>query len=263
MLFHPKGPIADDQHQLMITAVLMMLVLAVPTLALLYFFAWRYREGGKRAIVNHHSNHGRFFSVLLWAIPSTLVLLLVSIMLPATQKLEPQKSILSTNPPLSIQVVALRWKWLFIYPEQNIATVNYVQIPVDTPVQFDLTADEAPMNSFWIPHLAGQLYAMTGHENRLNLMAETPGDYQGSAAEINGAGFAGMRFITRATSKEDFDHWVQHARQSPGVLDAVAYRKLLTPSTNNQVAFYSAAQTDLYDTILAKYAGSHHHAGGY
>ncbi len=258
-MFSPKGPIAADQHRLMMTAILIMLGLAVPTLFLLYFFAWRYREGGKRATVNHRSSNGKFFQLIFWAIPGLFVLTLMSLMLPATQKLAPQKLIASANRPLTVQVVALRWKWLFIYPEQNIATVNYVQIPVDTSVQFELTADEAPMNSFWIPHLGGQLYAMTGHQNRLNLMAEAAGDYQGSAAEINGAGFAGMRFMTRASSKADFDQWVKQVKHSPAILDTAAYNQLLLPSQNNQAAFYSTAQANLYDTIVSKYAGSHHH----
>ncbi len=260
-LFSPKGLIAADQHRLMVMATVIMLGIAIPTLAALYWFAWRYREGSKRAIVNHRSGNSKFIALLFWAMPGVVVLMLASLMLPATQRLAPQKLIAAANEPLNIQVVALRWKWLFIYPQQNIATVNYVQIPIDTPVEFNLTADEAPMNSFWIPHLGGQLYAMTGHDNRLNLMAATPGVYTGSAAEINGAGFAGMRFTTHASSNEDFEQWVQQVQQYPGVLDSAAYNTLLMPSANNQAAFYSGVQANLYDAVLHKYAGSHHHAG--
>lgn len=259
MLFSPQGQIAAQQHRLMVVSILIMLVLAVPTLGLLYYFAWRYREGGQRATVNHRSSNSKLGVLLFWALPTVTVLVLASLMLPATQKLEPQRSIESANKPLTIQVVALRWKWLFLYPEQNIATINYVQFPVNTPIQFQLTADEAPMNSFWIPHLAGQLYAMTGHNNRLNLIADMVGQYQGSAAEINGAGFAGMRFNTYASSSADFGSWVQRVKRSGSVLDDRAYRQLLVPSQNNQPVFYSQASAGLYDTILTKYAGSHHH----
>jgi cytochrome o ubiquinol oxidase subunit 2 len=180
----------------------------------------------------------------------------------ATHKLEPQKSINSDNKALTVQVVALRWKWLFIYPEQHIATVNFVQVPVDTPVEFDLTADDAPMSSFWVPHWGGQLYAMTGMTNKLNLIPTTLGDSTGSSAEINGEGFAGMKFTARASSRQDFDDWVQHVKQVPNVLDMVEYKSLLKPSENNATAFYSTTEADLYDQVLMKYMGSHdHHMG--
>ena len=153
----------------------------------------------------------------------------------------------------------MRWKWVFIYPEQQIATVNFVNVPVGTPVTFELTADEAPMSSFWIPNLGGQLYSMTGHVNRLNLMAEEAGDYPGSSAEINGAGFAGMKFTARASQPKDFDAWVQRVKQSSDVLDAASYKSLVQPSENNPAVFYSAYDNDLYDTVVTKYMGSHDH----
>ena len=185
------------------------------------------------------------------------MLLLATVMWPAAHKLAPQKLINTGLKPLTIQVIAMRWKWLFIYPQQNIATVNFVQIPTNVPVQFELTADEVPMSSFWIPHLGGQLYAMTGHVNQLNLMADTTGDFAGSSAEINGAGFAGMKFTTRASSMKDFDQWVQNVKSTSGTLDSASYEKLLAPSENNAVTFYSKAGPDIYDTMLMKYAGSH------
>jgi cytochrome o ubiquinol oxidase subunit 2 len=258
-LFNPKGLIASEQHHLMVTATFIMLGIAVPTLFLLYFFAWKYRETNQKATTNHPTGNHKFQAFVYWAIPTGIMLILASLMLPATQKLEPQRSIAASNQALTVQVVALRWKWLFIYPGHNIATVNYVQIPVDTPVQFELTADEAPMNSFWIPHLGGQLYAMTGHQNRLNLIAEKTGDYTGSAAEINGAGFAGMRFVTRVSSEQDFEHWVNETQQSNQELSVSEYEKLLHPSENNQAAFYKDPDPELYGSIITKYAGSHNH----
>ena len=156
-------------------------------------------------------------------------------------------------------MVALRWKWLFIYPEQGIATVNYVQVPTGTPVTFELTADDAPMSSFWIPNLGGMLYAMTGHVNHLNLLAETPGDYPGSSAEINGAGFAGMKFTARATSMADFEAWVRLVKPSSEVLNAAEYERLLEPSENNPAVVYASVDRDLYDKVLMKYNGAHNH----
>jgi cytochrome o ubiquinol oxidase subunit 2 len=258
-LFNPKGLIAQEQLNLMFIAVGLMLVLGIPALYILYFTAWKYRESNNKAKHEPNIRHSRFLDLGMWLIPGGLAVVLALIMIPATHKLEPNKSIAADAKPLTIQVVAMQWKWVFIYPEQNIATVNFVQIPEDTPVKFELTADEAPMTSFWIPNLGGMLYAMTGHNNQLNLIADTPGDYPGSSAEINGEGFAGMKFTARASSQGDFDKWLQKAKRSPAVLDTAEYDKLLKPSENNPTALYSATEADIYDTVLKKYMGSGSH----
>ncbi len=256
-LLNPQGLIAGEQRRLMILSVALMLEIAIPTLALFYFVAWKYRESNEKATYAPNTHHNKVVVASMWAFPFITMILLASVMWPATHKLAPQKLIDNGVDPLTIQVVALRWKWLFIYPEENIASVNFVQVPTNRPVQFELTADEAPMSSFWIPHWGGQLYAMTGHANRLNLMAETPGDYKGSSAEINGEGFAGMKFIARASSTEDFARWVQETKSSAEALDTAAYEKLLEPSENNPAAFYASAETGLYGKVLMKYGGSH------
>lgn len=259
ILFNPKGAIAEQQLWLMVFATLLILTIAIPTLIVLYSLAWEYRESNTKAAYDPDVRSGKLFVASIWALPTIFMILLGLVMWPATHKLEPRKPIAADGKPLTIQVVAMRWKWLFIYPEQGIATVNYVNIPVDTPVQFELTADEVPMSSFWIPHLGGQLYAMTGHVTSLNLIADEAGMYPGSSAEINGTGFAGMKFTAQASSDEDFERWMQDIKASSGVLDDAAYAKLLKPSEDNQVAFYGAAGSDLYDKLLMKYTGSHEH----
>ncbi len=256
VLYNPKGLIAQQQFHLMMFSTGLMLLIAVPTLTMLYFFAWKYRESNGKAVHSPQARHGKLFAASLWVIPIITLLVLTSVVWPVTHKLDPHKSIASDAKPITIQVIALRWKWLFIYPEQNIATVNYVQIPVGTPVQFQLTADEAPMNSFWIPHLGGQLYAMTGHDNRLNLMADTAGDYIGQAAEINGPGFAGMKFKAKASSQTDFDRWVEQVQQAPSQLDTAQYKRLLVPTESNPPAIYAKTDTTLYADVLAKYMAS-------
>ena len=258
-LLNPSGFIAGQQRSLMFFSVIILLAVAVPTLIMLYFFAWKYRESNTKAAYDPGVRHGKLFVFSMWAVPSFFMLVLALVMWTATHKLEHNKPIASATKPITIQVVAMRWKWLFIYPEQNIATVNFVQIPVDTPIQFELTADETPMSSFWIPHFGGQLYAMTGHSNRLNLMAEEPGDYPGSTAEINGSGFAGMKFIARVTTEQDFDLWVQEMRGSSEVLDTAEYNNLLKPSENNPAAYYSSTESTLFDNLLMKYNGAHNH----
>jgi cytochrome o ubiquinol oxidase subunit 2 len=256
-VFNPKGYIAGEQSRLIVFSVALLLTIAVPTLILLYFTAWKYRETNQKATYAPQASHGKLFAFSIWAIPSLFMLVLALVMIPETHRLDPRHQINSTNAPITIQVVAMRWKWVFIYPEQHIASVNYVQIPTNTPIVFRLTADESPMSSFWIPNLAGQMYAMTGHVNTLHLMAREPGDYPGSSAELTGAGFAGMKFIARAGTTESFDQWVDSVKSSPDVLDSAEYKHLLTPSENNQTAFYSQAGPEVFSKTLQKYAGSH------
>lgn len=260
-ILNPKGLIAEQQQELIVFTVAVLLIIAIPSLFLVYFTAWKYRESNPKTPKPSHKRHGKYLVATMWLIPTIVFVVLVSVMWPSTHLLVPQKQITSDVKPMTIQVISLRWKWLFIYPKQQIATVNFVQIPVDTPVTFEMTADEAPMSSFWIPNLGGQLYTMTSHVNRLNLMADTLGDFPGSSAEINGAGFAGMKFTARSSSMDDFNLWVAETKQSPDVLDSAMYDSLLKPSERNPVAFYSDYDNNLYDKVIIKYlgsAGSHH-----
>lgn len=268
-LFNPKGQIAEQQLDLMLLTVGVMLIIGIPAVFLFYFFAWKYRESNTKAKHEPDAKHGTLLNLGIWGIPTIFAIVLALIMWPATHRLEPQKSIAADAKPLTIQVVSMRWKWLFIYPEQKIATVNFVQIPVDTPVEFQLTGDESPMSSFWIPNLGGMLYAMNGHINELNLVADTPGDYPGSSAEINGAGFAGMKFTARAGSQEDFDRWVNRVQLTGHTLDSAKYKELLKPTENHPPALYSVTEDDLYAKVLMKYMGAGHdhqpakHEGGH
>ena len=254
-LFNSKGVIAHDQHSIMMFTVAVLLAVGIPTMCILYFTAWKYRESSPKAIHTPKASKSKTLFMGIWILPTTVMIIIASAMWPATHKLAPHNAIASDNKPLTIQVISLRWKWLFLYPDQKIASVNFVQIPVNTPVTFEMTADETPMSSFWIPNLGGQLYTMTSHVNRLNLMATTTGDFPGSSAELNGEGFAGMRFTARASSSEDFDSWVQSVKQSPAVLDAVAYQSLLVPSENNKPAFYSSLDPYIYANVISKYEG--------
>jgi cytochrome o ubiquinol oxidase subunit 2 len=260
-LFNPKGFIAHEQHSLMIFTLIVLLSIFIPTLVMFYFIAWKYRESNAKASYNPGSNDGILLGLCVWAVPIATLVVLASVMVPATHRLVPQKAIASGAKPLTIQVISLRWKWLFIYPDQKVASVNFVQLPVNTPVTFEMTADETPMSSFWIPNLGGQLYTMTSHVNRLNLMADKSGDYSGSSAEINGAGFAGMKFTARAGSVDAFDSWVQSVKQSPDELDEATYKKLLVPSEDNPSIFYSAFEPTLFANVISKYEGpgGHHH----
>jgi len=256
-VLNPHGLIATHQLSLIIFSVVVLMVIAVPSLFLFYYFAWKYRETNTKVAHESENHHGKWWVFWVWAIPCAIMLIMSVVMWIATHKLDPMRAIASKNKTLHVQVIALRWKWLFIYPDQGIATVNFLQAPVNTPIEFDLTADETPMSSFWLPNWGGQLYAMTGHSNRLNLMPTTKGDFTGASAEINGAGFDGMKFTARASSQADFNKWVTQTQQSPNILDWVEYQKLLQPSENNVAAFYSSTAPDMYDNVLMKYMGSH------
>lgn len=261
-LLNPKGAIAEEQTRLLVLTTSIMLAFAGIILFFIYFFAWKYRETNQKNIYSERAGRSKLLVTTAWVSPMIIFVILAAIMLPATQKLAPQKSIESDQDEMIVRVVALRWKWLFMYPDHDIASVNFVQIPVDTPVRFELTADEAPMQSFWIPHLGGMLYSMTEHVNPLNLMGNTIGDYQGGAAEINGHGFSGMRFTTRVSSRTDFDNWVRDVSDSSEILDAEEYARLLEPSEYHDVATYSSpTNRTLFENLVAKYAGSHDHYG--
>ena len=230
-----------------VTIIIIVLITA-------FSIAWKYREGNnvKKEYVPN-MQRGAWYYVLLWMFPLSVVLLFSVIVWKSTHALDPYKPIASQTKPLTIEVVALRWKWLFIYPQKHIATVNYIQFPVHTPVTFLLTADDAPMNSFWIPALSGQMYSMTGMETQLHILSDKAGTFNGSAAEISGQGFAGMKFVAEARSTEDFTQWVHSIQQTSKPLDAMSYAQLLKPSENNPAAFYSPVDKNLYNMIMMKY----------
>ncbi len=251
-LFEPKGIIALMERNLIITAVLVMATVAIPVFITLFVFAFKYRAGDTKSEYAPDSDHSAEYWYLWWLIPGLVILILTPVAWQTTHQLDPFKHLVSDVKPLKIQVVALQWKWLFIYPEQNIATVNYIQFPAGTPLDFELTAD-APMNSFWIPQLGGQIYAMPGMSTELHLIADEPGEFAGSAAEINGKGFAGMRFVAKATSGNDFNHWAELMKASSQTLDLDSYNILAMPSENNRPSYYSSVEAGLYDRIIQKY----------
>lgn len=248
----PQGPIALQERNLIGFAVLLSLLVVIPVFTLTALFAWRYREGNTKATYSPELDHSRVAETIWWLIPSALILILSVVAWNSSYQLDPYKPLASANPPLTIQVVALNWKWLFIYPQQHIATVNFVQFPAQTPLNFEITAD-APMNSFWIPQLGGQIYAMPGMSTQLHLMANQNGSFRGSSANISGEGFSGMNFTAKASSRSDFDQWVRSVQQSPNSLSPTTYRQLVKPSQNNPVASYTADDVSLYTTIINAY----------
>jgi cytochrome o ubiquinol oxidase subunit 2 len=255
-ILDPKGEVADKQKQLIIIATLLGLIVIVPVFVMLFLVAWRYREGNTKATYAPHWQNNRFFEALWWGIPFVIILILGVIAWQSAHDLDPYKPLDSDKKPVKIQVVALQWRWLFMYSEEGVASTNEVHFPANTPVNFEITAD-APMNSFWIPKLGGQVYAMTGMSTKLHLQANETGDYEGSSANLSGEGFAGMRFTAKAVSDDEFSRWVKDAKHSPEELNGATYTEISVPSKDVAPKNYVLGDKNLYDTIVMKYMGSH------
>jgi cytochrome o ubiquinol oxidase subunit 2 len=253
LVTHPKGIIAKLELDLIATNYLLMLIVVIPTFLLLFFVAWKYRAKNRQAKYDPDSRHAPFVQWLLWLVPSIIIAVMAIHTWKKTHELDPYRPLVSDVAPLTIQVVALDWKWLFIYPEQGIATVNFVQFPAGTPIRLALSADGSPMNAFWIPQLSGQIYTMAGMTTTLHIMADAPGVYAGRASEINGEGLADMTFTAKSSTSEDFAAWVSEVKGSALQLTPDAYAELLKPSLNHPQTLYSYVEDGLYNRIVMKY----------
>lgn len=252
-LLQPRGPIGHRERQLMMYAALLGLLVIIPVYTMTFMIVVKYREGNKKKTkYSPEFDHHAGIEFVWWAIPCAIIAVLAVITWQSSHQLDPYKPLASTQPPITIQVVSLDWKWLFIYPAQHIATVNFVQFPENVPVDFEITSDTV-MNSFWVPQLGGQIYAMPGMSTQLHLQADQLGDYKGSSANISGKGFAGMTFTARASTQADFNHWVQNIKTMPNHLSLASYNQLAQQSENNPVSYYSSDTPGLYATIVMKY----------
>ncbi len=251
-VLEPKGMIAERERELIITASLLMLIVVIPVFIMTLAFAWKYRASNTKSQHAPDWEHNYIAEYCCWGIPIIIIGILAVTTWKSSHDLNPFTPIDSEIEPLSIQVVALDWKWLFIYPEQGIATVNFVQFPEKTPINFVITSD-APMNSFWIPQLGGQIYAMPAMRSKLHLIANEIGIFRGVSANISGKGFSGMTFDAKSCSKEEFNQWVQSVKFSSKPLGLDMYDKLAQPTEYHPVEYYQLAQNDLFDQILMKY----------
>jgi cytochrome o ubiquinol oxidase subunit 2 len=250
-VLNPQGAVGLAERGLMLHAVLFMLIVAVPVYALLFFFAWQYRAGNAKANYTPDWEHAKLDELIWWAIPFEIVLVLGALTWTSTHELDPRIP-LEGGEPMVVQVVALDWKWLFIYPEQGIAAVNYLEIPVGRPVRFEITAD-APMNAFWIPQLGGQIYAMTGMATTLNLVADSPGVYAGGSSNYSGEGFAHMKFGAHAVPQAEFDAWVAATRRGKSALNQASYAELAKASVEAEPVYYGSVEPGLFGAIVAKF----------
>lgn len=252
----PKGPIALAERDLLLAAFFVMLIVVVPVIVLALVFAWRYRASNTNAVYAPHWSRSVRIDTVVWLIPALIVIAVAVLLWRSTHKLDPYRPIDASAPPLEVQVVAQDWKWLFIYPEQGIAVVNQLAIPIRRPVSLSITSDTV-MNSFYVPALAGQIYAMAGMQSRLQLLADTPGTFVGRNSQYSGAGFSDQRFEVIATTPAEFDTWVAKVRQSTRRLDAATYPRLAAKSRAHPVTYYAEVEPNLFDTIIARYTHGH------
>jgi cytochrome o ubiquinol oxidase subunit 2 len=229
-----------------------MCIVVIPVIILNFIFAFKYRASNTKAKYNPTWAHSTILEAGWWGIPIAIIIVLATMAWRTSHSLDPYRPLDVKGTPVVIQAVALNWKWLFIYPDQHIATVNYVQIPVNVPIRFLITSD-GPMNAFQIPQLGTQIYAMAGMQTKLNVIADTEGVYRGFSANISGVGFSGMHFDVRAGSQQEFDQWVKMVRRSPDKMTLADYDLLAKPSENNPVHYYSHVEDKLFNTVIMRF----------
>jgi cytochrome o ubiquinol oxidase subunit 2 len=264
-LLDPKGQIGIDEKNLIITATLMMLLVVIPVIIMTFVFAWKYRASNTKATYAPDWAHSNKIEVVVWGVPTLIVIALGILIWKSSHDLDPYKPLDSDIKPVNIEVVMIDWKWLFIYPDQGIASVNEIKFPANVPVNFKITSDTS-MGSFFIPGLGGQIYAMAGMETKLHLISNEQHVYDGMAANLTGEGFSDQKFKAYATTQADFDAWVAAAKKTPHPLDLASFNELAKPTIKNPVEFFATVQPNLFQTIIDKYEGMnkgsmHHEAG--
>ena len=258
VVLNPSGDIAAQQGDLIVYATVLMLIVIVPVMALTVFFALKYHKDKTGSAYEPDWDHSVSLEIVVWAVPLAIIICLAGLTWVATHRLEPydnlkrisaEKPIDPSIEPLEIQVVALDWKWLFIYPEQGIATVNEAAVIVDRPVEFKLTSNTV-MNAFYIPEMAGMIYTMAGMQTELNAVLNYPGTFEGFSANYSGNGFSGMRFDMHSSDEPGFDAWVEKVRAQGTELNREAFVELEEPTKNNPVAYFDSVEAGLWDRVL-------------
>jgi cytochrome o ubiquinol oxidase subunit 2 len=245
----PHGPIAFAERQILFNAVGIMLAIVIPVILAILAVAFWFRASNLRASYLPDFEYSGRLELLVWSIPAMTVLLVGGVAWVGAHDLDPRKPISSSVKPVIVQVVSLDWKWLFIYPEQGIASVNRLTVPVGTPISFELTSSTV-MNSFFVPQLAGQIYTMSGMVTRLHLQADHPGTYPGLSAMFSGDGFADMRFMVDAVPNDKFAQWVSQTRETGPVLNTQSYKDLTRPSQAIAPFTYRAVAPDLFSGVV-------------
>jgi cytochrome o ubiquinol oxidase subunit 2 len=246
-ILSPAGPVAAGDRIILLDAVFIMLAIVVPTMLVTVAFAWWYRASNMRATYRPDWTYSGRLELLVWSIPTLVIFFLGGVIWIGSHRLDPFEP-LSSAKPLEIEVVALDWKWLFIYPEQNVASINRLVVPVGRPLHFRITSASV-FNAFFVPRLGSQIYAMNGMTSQLNLQADEPGQYLGLSAHFSGDGFSDMHFAAIAEPQAQFARWVAQARAHGPALDDAAYRGLLRQSVPAAPYTYRSVEQGLFDAV--------------
>lgn len=252
VVLFPKGWIGLEQRNLLLLIQALMLLFIIPIYIMTFIFSWWYRADNDQSEYDPDLIDHKVAEIVWWGLPLIMTVLICIITAYKTYELDPYKPIASDKKAIEIEAVALQWRWLFIYPEEKIATVNYIQFPKETPIHFKITAD-APMNAFWIPRLGGMIYAMPGMTTELNLIADEAGEFRGSSANISGKGFAGMTFVAKASTQEEYEEWVASVKKSDQPMNIPVYRELAKPSEDTSVKLYQLEENHLFHEIVMKF----------
>jgi cytochrome o ubiquinol oxidase subunit 2 len=245
----PQGPVASAERLILLNATAIMLVVVVPVIVLTIAFAWWYRASNARAAYRPDWSYSGEIELVVWSIPTMVVILLAGVAWTGSHQLDPPRKLESDATPIRIEVVSLDWKWLFIYPDEQVAAVNQLVVPAGAPIEFSLTSATV-MNSFFVPQLGSQIYTMPGMTTRLNLLAERPGNYPGLSAQFSGDGFSDMRFLVHAVPASEFEGWLARTRGVGPALSVDAYSKLARASSNTQVQTYGSVDPNLFERIV-------------
>jgi cytochrome o ubiquinol oxidase subunit 2 len=252
-ILDPVGPVAAQEKQILINSTAIMLAIIIPTMIATVAFAWWFRRGNTKATYRPDWEYSGAIEMVVWAIPALTIMLLGGIAWIGSHDLEPSKALKSNVPPIKVEVVSLDWKWLFIYPDQGIATVNQLVVPAGTPVSFRLTSATV-WNSFFVPQMGTMIYTMPRMTTQLNLQADKPGTYDGLSSHFSGDGFPGMQFKVQALPADQFATWAQGAHGSALKLDGAGYAELSKPSSYVKPMTYGAVAPGLFDAIVANKA---------
>ncbi|MGO2241089.1 MAG: ubiquinol oxidase subunit II [Halomonas sp.] len=252
-LLDSKGQVGAEQRTLILTSFGLMLIVVIPVIAMTMLFGWRYRRSNSVAKYTPDWAHSNLIEAVIWIVPCAIIVVLALLTWKTSHSLDPHKPLESDVEPMEIQAIALDWKWLFVYPEQGIASVNELAFPVDTPVRFRVSSGTV-MNAFFIPRLGSQIYAMAGMDNDVHLIANEVGVYPGRSTNYSGAGFSGMVFDAHVTSNENFDAWVAEVAQSPNTLSyPEGYEALAEQSEFNPVEYFSSVTPEFYERLVSSF----------
>jgi cytochrome o ubiquinol oxidase subunit 2 len=244
----PRGPVGYSERVILYDATAIMLAVIVPVILLTLAFAWWFRAGNRRARYRPDWAYSGRIELIIWSIPALVILFLGGIAWIGAHDLDPPRPLVSNSAPIVFEVIALDWRWLFIYPEQGVASINQLTVPAGVPIHFKLTSTSV-MNSFFIPQLGSQIYSMPGMTTQLHLQADEPGRYSGLSAQYSGDGFSDMRFTLVATSAEQFRQWLEWTRAHGDVLDRTRFTELSKPAHAGEPASFAQVDPELFGEV--------------